>query len=150
MAEYLERELIQLRHAGRPLAVIFMGLDHLKVLNDRGGHAIGDTALVRVADRLKSTIRAQDVCVRCGGDEFIAVLADCELSEADARREELQSAVRSIVVDVEPGMRMSLSISAGVAVFPDDGETQEQLLAVADNRMYQAKFSAARQRRFSA
>lgn len=150
VADQLERDLIRARNSGRPLAVLFMDLDLLKTLNDRGGHAVGDAALIRVAERLKATIRYRDVCARFGGDEFIAVLPDCGWAEADARREELQAAVRSIVVDVEPAVRMSLSISVGVAVFPDDGDRQEQLIAAADNRMYQAKFAAARQRRFSA
>jgi diguanylate cyclase (GGDEF)-like protein len=150
LVEHLERELTRSRRTAKPLAVIFMDLDGLEILNDRSGHATGDTALMRVAHRLKATIRSHDVCARCGGDEFVVVLADCGLSEADTRREELQSAVRAIVIDLGPGVRMSLNISAGAAVFPDDGDSVEQLLAAADSRMYQAKFRAARLRKFSA
>jgi len=90
------------------------------------------------------------VCARCGGDEFVAVLADCGSLEAKMRREELQRAVRSIVIDLEPGIRTSLSISAGVAVYPDDGDTQQQLLAAADNRMYEDKFRSVHRRRLTA
>ncbi len=150
MVAHLEREIIQAREGGGQFAVIFMDLDGLKMVNDRGGHAAGDAALTRVAETLRKTIRVHDVCARCGGDEFVLVLADCGVMEARIRCEELQRAVRSIVIDLEPGIRTSLSISAGAAVYPDDGETQEQLLAVADNRMYTDKFQSARRRRLSA
>ena len=95
---------------------------------------------MRVAECLRKTIRVHDVCARCGGDEFVVVLSDCGSQKPDLRRDELQRAVRSIAIDLEPGFRTSLSISAGVAVYPDDGDTQEQLLAVADSRMYEDKF----------
>jgi diguanylate cyclase (GGDEF)-like protein len=150
MVAHLERELVQARYSGRQFAVLFMDLDGLKDMNDRAGHQIGDAALVRVAECLRKAIRVHDVCARCGGDEFVAVLADCGSLEAKMRREELQRAVRSIVIDLEPGIRTSLSISAGVAVYPDDGDTQEQLLAVADNRMYEDKFRSVHRRRLTA
>jgi diguanylate cyclase (GGDEF)-like protein len=150
MVAHLERELTQARYAGRPFAVLFIDLDDLKMMNDRGGHATGDAAINRVAACLKNAIRTHDVCARCGGDEFVVVLHDCGFADANARREELQNAVRSIVIDLEPGIRTSLSISAGAAVYPDDGDTQEQLLAVADARMYQDKFQSARRRKFTA
>src|SRR5262245_240223 len=150
MVTYLERQLTQARYDRRPFTVIFMDLDGLKELNDRAGHQVGDTVLVRVAEALRKTIRAHDVCARCGGDEFVAVLPGCGRVEAKARRDELQRAVRSIVIDLEPGLRSSLSISAGIAVYPDDGDTQEQLLAIADNRMYEDKFRSARRRRLTA
>jgi len=150
MVAHLERQLTQARESGRQFAVIFMDLDGLKAMNDRAGHQIGDAALVQVADCLRKTIRQHDVCARCGGDEFVAVLADCGSLEARMRRDELQRAVRSMTINLEPGVHESLSISAGVAVYPDDGETQEQLLAVADNRMYEEKFRTARRHRLTA
>jgi diguanylate cyclase (GGDEF)-like protein len=150
MVAHLERQLTQARENGRQFAVIFMDLDGLKTMNDRAGHQVGDAALVRVADCLRKTIRQHDVCARCGGDEFVAVLADCGSLEARVRRDELQRAVRSMAINLEPGVRESLSISAGVAVYPDDGETQEQLLAVADNRMYEEKFRRVTRHRLTA
>ena len=150
MVAHLERELEQARYSGRHFAVLFMDLDGLKAMNDRAGHQVGDAALVRVADCLRKNIRVHDVCARCGGDEFVVVLADCGSLEAKVRREELQRAVRSIVIDLEPGVRTSLNMSAGVAVYPDDGDTQEQLLAIADNRMYEDKFQTVRRRKLTA
>jgi diguanylate cyclase (GGDEF)-like protein len=150
MVAHLERQLSEARTSQRPFAVIFMDLDGLKIVNDRGGHQAGDTALMRVADCLRKTIRIHDVCARCGGDEFVAVLSDCGAAEAKLRRDELQRAVRAIAIDLAPGFRAPLDISAGVAVYPDDGDTQEQLLAVADSRMYEDKFRSARRRRLTA
>jgi diguanylate cyclase (GGDEF)-like protein len=150
MVAHLEREIAAARTSRRQFAVIFVDLDGLKTMNDRGGHQIGDAALVRVADCLRKNLRVHDVCARCGGDEFVIVLSDCGASEANLRRDELQCAVRSIAVDLEPGFRTSLNISAGVSVYPDDGDTQEQLLAVADSRMYEDKFRSARRRRLTA
>jgi len=150
MVAHLERELAAARYDHHHFAVIFMDLAGLKTVNDRGGHQVGDAALVRVAERLRNNIRVHDVCARCGGDEFVLVLGDCGPAEAKVRRDELQRAVRSIVIDLEPGFRTSLDISAGVAVYPDDGDTQEQLLAVADSRMYEDKFRSARRRRLTA
>jgi len=150
MVAHLERELADARYSGRHFAVLFMDLDGLKVMNDRGGHRLGDAALVRVAECLRKNMRVHDVCARCGGDEFVIVLPDCGSTDARIRCEDLQRAVRSIVIDLEPGFRAPLSMSAGVAVYPDDGETQEQLLAVADSRMYDDKFRSARRCRLTA
>ena len=150
MVAHLERELAAARYNHRQFAVIFVDLDGLKMMNDRGGHQIGDAALVRVAECLRKNLRVHDVCARCGGDEFVIVLSDCGSAEAKMRRDELQRAVRSIAIDLEPGFRTSLNISAGVSVYPDDGDTQEQLLAVADSRMYEDKFRSARRRRLTA
>jgi len=150
MAAHLERELAAARSDRHQFAVIFMDLDGLKIVNDRAGHQIGDLALVRVAECLRSNTRGHDVCARCGGDEFVLVLGDCGPAEAEIRRDELQRAVRAIVIDLEPGFRTSLNISAGVAVYPDDGDTQDQLLAVADSRMYEDKFRSVRRRRLTA
>jgi diguanylate cyclase (GGDEF)-like protein len=150
MVAHLERQLMESRDNARPFAVIFMDLDGLKTVNDRAGHRAGDAALVRVADCLRRTIRVNDVCARCGGDEFVIVLSDCGAEEARIRRDELQHAVRSITIDLGSGVKTSLNISAGAAVYPDDGDTQEQLLAVADSRMYEDKFRSARRRRLTA
>ena len=124
----------------RQFAVIFVDLDGLKTMNDRAGHQIRDAVLVRVADCLRKNLRVHDVCARCGGDEFVIVLSDCGSAEAKLRRDELQRAVRAIAIDLEPGFRTSLNISAGVSVYPDDGDTQENCLRLLTARMYEDKF----------
>ncbi len=84
-------------------------------------------------------IRPYDICVRYAGDEFIVVLAGCGFDEAENKRKELQDAISETVFEARPGTPVPLSISAGSAVFPHDGDSYESLLAKADSRMYRDK-----------
>ena len=90
-------------------------------------------------------IRDSDICVRYAGDEFIVVLSGCGADEAEHKRQELQKSIDGVFFEARPGKRLQLGISVGAAVFPQDGESYEALLATADNRMYQDK--AGRKRR---
>jgi len=79
------------------------------------------------------------LCVRYAGDEFIVVLGDCSREAVEQKRHELQARVSEIQLEVRAGKRLRLGASAGAAVFPDDGNTYEQLLAAADHLMYRDK-----------
>jgi diguanylate cyclase (GGDEF)-like protein len=92
-----------------------------------------------VSTVLKALIRPYDVCARYAGDEFIVVLPGCNRDEAESKRRELQRGIERIHFEPAPGTPIPISISAGAAVFPHDGETYETLLAIADQRMYQDK-----------
>jgi diguanylate cyclase (GGDEF)-like protein/putative nucleotidyltransferase with HDIG domain len=121
------------------VSVVVLDLDRLKEINDTYGHDAGDRALRAVGSVLRSTVRSNDLCARFAGDEFIIVLWDCS-PEHDARRvADLQRAVAAFPFDPRPGVRVSLSISAGVARFPEDGRTFDELLAAGDERMYRDK-----------
>ena len=85
------------------------------------------------------TIRPYDICVRYAGDEFIVVLAGCGQDEAERKRLELQRAVDEVVFEARPARRVPIAISIGAAIYPQDGETYEALLAAADSRMYRDK-----------
>jgi diguanylate cyclase (GGDEF)-like protein len=93
---------------------------------------------------LRAGIRPYDICVRYAGDEFIVVLSGCGADEAEQKRVELQQGVDAVYFEARPGKRLSLGISVGTAVFPQDGESYETLLATADNRMYQDKANRKR------
>jgi diguanylate cyclase (GGDEF)-like protein len=136
--QHLTRELARAERMGSAVALIVMDLDDFKEINDTHGHRAGDRALREVGRVLRSTIRPYDTCVRYAGDEFIVVLSGCGREEAETKRRELQETVAQLVLDVESG-RIPLVISAGIAVFPQDGETYEALLAVADREMYADK-----------
>jgi diguanylate cyclase (GGDEF)-like protein len=103
------------------------------------GHHIGDRALREVAAVLRSAIRPYDICVRYAGDEFIVVLSGCGQEEAERKRGELQRAVDQVIFEARPGRRLPIAISVGAAIYPQDGESYEALLATADSRMYRDK-----------
>ena len=136
-----------IRSGGRG-SVIVLDLDRLKEINDTYGHEAGDRALRVVGNVLRSTVRENDLCGRFAGDEFIVVLWDCLPDNEERRVADLQSAVAAFPFEPRPGVRVSLSISAGAARFPDDGKTFEELLTAGDERMYRDK--AGRRSRSSA
>ena len=125
--------------AGGTISVVGLDLDRLKEINDTYGHEAGDRALRTVGAALRATVRESDLCARFAGDEFMVVLWDCHPEHEARRVAELQDAVREYPFEPRPGVRVELSISAGCARFPEDGRTVEELLAVADERMYRDK-----------
>jgi diguanylate cyclase (GGDEF)-like protein len=131
-----------LAHAARTngtISVVVLDLDRLKEINDTYGHEAGDRALRAIGSVLKSTVRQNDLCARFAGDEFVVVLWDCNPEHEARRTQELQTAVAAYPFEPRPGVRVSLSISAGLARFPLDGRTFDELLAAADTRMYRDK-----------
>jgi diguanylate cyclase (GGDEF)-like protein len=131
-----------LAHAARTkgtVGVVVLDLDRLKEINDTYGHEAGDRALRNIGSVLKATVRQNDLCARFAGDEFVVVLWDCNPEHEAQRVLDLQNAVAAHPFEPRPGVRLSLSISAGPARFPNDGSTFEELLATADERMYRDK-----------
>jgi len=139
MFVHLSRELARAERLKGQVALIVMDVDGFKTINDSYGHHVGDHALRAVSMALQDGLRPYDLCVRYAGDEFIVVLTDCSRDGAELKRLELQERVAQIDVEVRPGKRLPLAVSAGAAVFPHDGATYEALLAEADHRMYRDK-----------
>jgi len=139
MFVHLTRELARADRLRAEVSLIVMDLDEFKDINDTFGHHIGDRALREVAGVLRNAIRPYDICVRYAGDEFIVVISGCSREEAESKRRELQQAVDSIRLEVQADVRIPMMMSAGVAVFPHDGDSYEALLATADSRMYRNK-----------
>jgi len=120
-------------------SVVVLDLDRLKEINDTFGHEAGDRAIRAVGDGLRKTVRQTDICARFAGDEFVVILWDYTPEHESRRVLDMQSAVSTQPFEPRPGVRVALSISAGPARFPEDGRTFEELLAVADERMYRDK-----------
>ena len=139
MFMHLTRELARAERLKSEVSLLVMDLDSFKDINDTYGHHVGDRALREVATVLRGGIRPYDICVRYAGDEFIVVLWDCSPENEARRVADVQNAVSAYPFEPRPGIRVSLSISAGAARFPDDGSTFEDLLASADERMYHDK-----------
>jgi diguanylate cyclase (GGDEF)-like protein len=136
---HLTRELARAERLKSEVSLLVLDLNDFKDINDTYGHHIGDRALREVAQMLRAVIRPYDICVRYAGDEFIVVLAGCGREEAENKKVELQQAIDRVTFEPRPGNRLPLSISAGAAVFPHDGDSYETLLAKADSRMYRDK-----------
>jgi diguanylate cyclase (GGDEF)-like protein len=136
--EHAARELARARRRGTSVAFALVDVDGFKSINDTHGHRAGDGALKRVARCLQQAVRPFDVCARFGGDEFLLVLPDCGAEAAVRRRESLQDAVNAMRLRLR-GTDVGLTISVGIAVSPDDGESLERLLDLADARMYKGK-----------
>jgi two-component system cell cycle response regulator len=130
-----------LQHAARvqcKAAVMYLDLDGFKPINDTHGHPVGDEILKLVAQRLVGCSRKEDTVARVGGDEFVIVMGDiCHLSDAQEPANKLIEAV-SLPYDVN-GVRLELSTSIGIALYPDDAATVEGLLGSADQALYEAK-----------
>ncbi len=133
-------EALQLTHQRREVAcVALFDLDHFKQLNDSCGHAAGDQALRRFAELLRRHLRGSDVVCRYGGEEFVAVLPGLDCRQARGVAERIQADMRHVGVASGPRRPQAFSFSAGIAQFPQHGQTLEQLLARADQALYRAK-----------
>ncbi len=130
--------IAQAKRHRRGIAVMYLDLDHFKLVNDGLGHSVGDGLLSEVAARLQGSIRASDTISRLGGDEFTILLNDTSSTEAvfAVARKILNSLARPFHVS---GHELFVSASIGISVFPADGEDVETLLKCADGAMYRAK-----------
>ncbi|HKO00554.1 MAG TPA: diguanylate cyclase, partial [Thermoanaerobaculia bacterium] len=126
------------RRSSRSLAVMFLDLDHFKSINDSLGHTAGDELLLEMARRLKVCVRDDDTVARLGGDEFTIVLSD--LREPEDAITVAQKILTSIQQPVSVGgTTVDISVSIGIALYPQDGTDAESLLKNADSALYRAK-----------
>jgi diguanylate cyclase (GGDEF)-like protein/PAS domain S-box-containing protein len=122
---------------GQCFAMIFLDLDRFKSINDSLGHLFGDMVLVEMAQRLKNCLRQTDTLCRLGGDEFVIHLHDADVMGAEISAQRIIDAVcRPIEID---DMNFTLSCSMGIALYPQDGESLDELIRNADTAMYQVK-----------
>lgn len=134
----LDNGLIQAKRHGWGLAVLFIDVDNFKSINDTYGHDMGDKVLIMVANRLKSSVREEDIVSRWAGDEFVCLLLEVK-QEADVTRLAENMANRISKTCEFNGTVLSIRISIGIAIYPADGETADMLFKNADTAMYKAK-----------
>jgi diguanylate cyclase len=120
------------------LALIFVDLDRFKHVNDRYGHLVGDSVLTKSAERIRRRLRERDLLARFGGDEFVIMIHGKQAVESiDALVERLSERLRlGMMID---GHNVAVGASIGVAIFPDDGKSLDDLIRIADERMYGKK-----------
>jgi diguanylate cyclase (GGDEF)-like protein/PAS domain S-box-containing protein len=137
-SDHLERATARAKREGLRVAVLFVDLDGFKEINDRLGHAAGDTVLRTLAARIGKELRQIDAVGRWGGDEFTVVLED--LTSAEEAAKVAQKLVRALSRPVAlEGTEEKVSASIGIAMYPDNGRTLEDLIRAADRAMYRAK-----------
>jgi diguanylate cyclase (GGDEF)-like protein len=136
----LRQAILRGQNQGQRVAVFLIDIDYFKQINDSLGHADGDTLLAAVGQRLLSSVRESDTVARMGGDEFVIVMPHFHTMRDVERCGEQIIASASQPVEIG-GRRISLTLSVGVAIFPENGRTAEDLLRNADAAMYTVKES---------
>lgn len=141
MTSRLEEEIIRSLRSGSSFSVVMMDLDKFKKINDTYGHAAGDEVLTTVSRLLLASVRRSDIVGRYGGDEFLALLTQTDSNEALPLIHRVRETISGFRVTLGDGVDIPLSMSYGIATYPQDGCTVADVLAVADENLYRSKQS---------
>ena len=139
LEEVLIVEIIRAARKGHPIGIIMADVDHFKRFNDIHGHAAGDAVLVQVGNFLRTHVRSSDVSCRYGGEEFLLVLPEASREITQMRAERMCEDVRHLHVEFEGQTLEAVTLSLGVAIFPEHGSTNDAILGAADTALYRAK-----------
>jgi diguanylate cyclase (GGDEF)-like protein/PAS domain S-box-containing protein len=139
MEESLEREMRRAIRKNHPVSVLFIDLDHFKRFNDTFGHDAGDLVLRSVADLFRKLFRVDDVICRYGGEEFGIILPESSAENAAIRANSLREETKKMAIQYKNHALGRITLSIGVACFPDHGQTSEELLKAADLCLYESK-----------
>jgi diguanylate cyclase (GGDEF)-like protein len=135
----LEREMTRANRQGRQVAVMMIDIDHFKQFNDTFGHAAGDVVLREVAECMRVGVRGEDIVCRFGGEEFVVIMPEIATRGALDRAELLRRMVGDLSLRFHGQPLRQITISIGVAMFPDNSDNPDELLRSADHAMYAAK-----------
>ncbi len=135
----VEREIARSDRSGRGFCVLMIDLDDLKVVNDRFGHFVGDRLLEAVGRVIGTRLRRIDTAARYGGDEFVVLLPETDASGGLVLAEKIRQGAAGIRVETAEGGTIRASLSIGVAAYPVDGTTADELLIAADQAMFASK-----------
>ncbi len=138
LMERLKEEVDRAERLGLTFSVGMVDVDHFKDCNDRYGHLIGDAVLNKIADRLKSSVREVDMIARYGGEEFCVVLPETTRDLAVSVGERIRRSVEENTIKAFDE-ELNMTVSVGVATYPEDGKSIEDLLEKADTALYKAK-----------
>ena len=138
LGEFFEREQSRALRDRLPLALALIDLDHFKQLNDSHGHLVGDEVLRAVAKHLEMNLRSTDAVFRIGGEEFLLILPGVDAAEASQRVESLREQLASVRLPTRAGA-LQVTLSAGLALWPEHGHALDELLQAADAALYEAK-----------
>jgi two-component system cell cycle response regulator len=136
----LDRELVRAQRLNSSMSVLFLDLDSFKKVNDHHGHLLGSKILVELAGLLKSAVRKVDAVARYGGDEYIIVLTDTNSKGAMIVAERIRQMVEEYVFLEKEAYNIKLTVSIGIASYPEHGVSKIELLHLADEAMYKGKY----------
>ena len=139
LTESLGREMARSRRRKLPLTVMMMDLDHFKDFNDNYGHDAGDAVLVAFARLLHQNFRSEDIACRLGGEEFIMIMPEMDREVATRRAGQMLDETMAIQLMHDGRELPPVTVSIGLAMFPEDGETPEAMMQLADRAVYKAK-----------
>ena len=133
-------ELSRARRYEKPLTIAVIDADHFKMLNDAHGHPSGDLVLRKIGAILRESFRQSDTAGRYGGEEFVVILPETDIETAERKLESLRELVAGTPIALPSrGQAIQVTVSAGLASYPEDGDNAAELFALADDRMFQAK-----------
>lgn len=137
--DFLDIEIAKAKRQNTPIAIIMLDLDHFKILNDTYGHLSGDIVLQSLGNILMQNVRKSDIACRYGGEEFVIVLPETTLPLAVERAELIRKKIKSVTIQKGSDSISGITASFGVAIFPTNGKTQNELIEAVDKALYQAK-----------
>src|SRR5258708_3516175 len=139
LEESLDREESRARRSGHPLGLMLLDVDRFKDCNDTLGHAAGDSVLRAIAQHMNSLARSEDIVCRYGGDEFLVVMAQAPRTTLQERAEMLRRGVQDLEIEYDGRRIEGMTLSVGIGIFPDHGESGRAALRAADMALYRAK-----------
>jgi diguanylate cyclase (GGDEF)-like protein len=144
----LNQAITKARRDKESIAVLFLDLDGFKIINDTFGHNVGDALLCEAARRIAACVRNSDTVARMGGDEFTVILASMRTPDSNDRaaRKIIEAVANPFVIN---GKNCSVTVSIGIALYPDNGKTADQLVKISDAAMYLAKHDGKNCYRFA-
>ncbi len=149
LMQRMKEEMSRAKRFNRPVAMIFFDIDFFKMVNDVHGHDNGDLALCHIANILRKAIRTTDIISRLGGEEFVILLPDTNQSTGTMLAERLRNLVEISILTLSDGVELNMTISGGVAAYPETSEEGDEMLKAADTAMNHAK-NSGRNRIFTA
>jgi diguanylate cyclase (GGDEF)-like protein/PAS domain S-box-containing protein len=138
LQETLDREIARVHRVSQPVGIMIMDIDRFKLINDTYGHKAGDLILQALGELLKKNIRREDIACRYGGEEFVVVMPGASLHTAQERAKIIRARIETLRVTYE-NSNIHVTVSLGVAAYPQHGATGEDVLIRADRALYRAK-----------
>jgi diguanylate cyclase (GGDEF)-like protein len=139
MEESLLREITRAVRKNTPIGIIMGDLDHFKKFNDVYGHAAGDKIISQIGKLFNDKFRGSDIACRYGGEEFLIILPETSLTDTIKRADSLREEIKKMEMVFQGQILGTITMSMGVAAYPDNGTRMDELLRVADTALYKAK-----------